>query len=92
MVDNGVLPRLIAMMTNRECPQLQTEACDIITNIAYASSAHTHTIVEKQGIDAFMHLLYENSPNVIEQALWGLGNIAGDCPKCRDQVILKGGV
>lgn len=29
---------------------------------------------------------------MLEQALWGLGNIAGDCDFCRDTVIMKGGV
>lgn len=36
-------------------------------------------------------LLYENRPYTCEQAIWGLGNIAGDCTKFRDAILMKGG-
>ena len=37
-------------------------------------------------------MLYENVGEVLEQTLWGLGNVSGDSGKCRDGVIMKGGV
>jgi importin subunit alpha-6/7 len=40
----------------------------------------------------FLHLLYENKPVISEQALWGIGNIAGDCHAFRDMVLTKGGL
>lgn len=48
-------------------------------------------MVIKDGLDAFMQLLYEGTGAVLEQALWGLGNIAGDCANCRNVVTMKGG-
>ena len=42
------------------------------------------------GIDIFMKLLQSPELNVCEQAVWALGNIAGDGAKFRDKVILAG--
>ena len=42
------------------------------------------------GIDIFMKLLLSPETNVCEQAVWALGNIAGDGPKFRDRVITSG--
>ena len=50
------------------------------------------SLVEKDGLSALMQLLYENNGPILENALWGLGNIAGDCCNCRNTVIMKGGV
>lgn len=36
--------------------------------------------------------LAENLPGINEQAVWGVGNIAGDNPKLRDLVLSKGGL
>ena len=35
----------------------------------------------------FVDLLNSTNVEVVEQAIWGLGNIAGDNPKIRDMVI-----
>ena len=43
-------------------------------------------------IDAFVHLLDSPQKIIVEQAIWGLGNIAGDGPKLRDFVIEAGAV
>jgi hypothetical protein len=38
----------------------------------------------------FLQVVAQNSPHISEQAMWGLGNIAADCPKLRDAVLAKG--
>jgi len=35
----------------------------------------------------FLEVIAQNTPHVSEQAMWGLGNIAADCPKLRDAVL-----
>ena len=38
----------------------------------------------------FIRLLSSSHPNVAEQAVWAIGNIAGDGPELRDYVIKNG--
>jgi hypothetical protein len=49
-------------------------------------------LLEKGTVNVLVELL--NSPHieVVEQAIWGLGNIAGDSAKVRDIVISAGAV
>ena len=37
-----------------------------------------------------MKLLASSSDDVREQAVWALGNVAGDSPRCRDLVLGQG--
>ncbi len=39
-----------------------------------------------------MALLRSADEDVREQAVWALGNIAGDSPQCRDMVLAAGGL
>jgi len=41
-------------------------------------------------VPIFVMLLSSSSEDVQEQAIWALGNIAGDSPECRDYVISEG--
>ncbi len=49
-------------------------------------------MIEKGTIKALIELL--NSPHieVVEQAIWGIGNIAGDSHKVRDLVLAEGAI
>jgi hypothetical protein len=49
-------------------------------------------LIDKGTINVLVELL--NSPHleVVEQAIWGLGNIAGDSHKVRDLVINVGAI
>lgn len=40
----------------------------------------------------FLNLLECNNISMVEQVIWGLGNIAGDCFKFRDKIIYQGGI
>jgi hypothetical protein len=91
VVDGGAVPLLIGFMRDPNFPQLQYEACWIVTNISSGSSLQCQSIVDKGGIDVLLRILYENRPQLSRQALWGLGNIAGDCAAFRDDILRKGG-
>lgn len=63
-----------------------------MTNIASGQSEQVQVLIDKGTVDVLVQLL--NSPHieVVEQAIWGLGNIAGDSHKIRDLVIKAGAV
>ena len=50
----------------------------------------TRAVVECGGVPPFIGLLSSPHHNVAEQAVWALGNIAGDGPDLRDFVIKAG--
>ena len=53
---------------------------------------HVQVLIDKGTIPILVELLKSPHIEVIEQAIWGLGNIAGDNPKVRDMVINQGAV
>lgn len=44
-------------------------------------------LVREGVIPLLINLLQSSDPRVMEQAVWALGNIAGDCPHTRDIVL-----
>ena len=40
----------------------------------------------------FVHLLSSPNMDIVEQVIWGLGNISGDGPTARDKVIDSGAI
>jgi hypothetical protein len=39
-----------------------------------------------------INLLVENERGIVDQAIWGIGNVAADDIKYRDQILKKGGM
>jgi len=68
-------------------PDFQYECAWIITNIASGSADNTISIVDVGAIPLLIDLLKSFDVRVVEQAVWALGNIAGDGPKLRDIVL-----
>lgn len=59
------------------------------TNTAHNThTAHnTQVVIDEGAVQIFVQLLASPSDDVREQAVWALGNIAGDSPRCRDLVL-----
>ena len=84
----GVLPILVQMLTVTNQPTLQFESAWALTNIA--STDYTAVVVEAGAVPHLISLLMSPLADAREQAAWCLGNIAGDSPQLRDNVLKAG--
>jgi hypothetical protein len=90
VIASGVVPHLVALLTVDTLPRLQFEAAWCLTNIASGTAAQTAHVVAANGIPAFCRLLSSPAEDAREQAIWALGNIAGDSATLRDAVLAGG--
>jgi len=87
VIDIGVVPRMLELCQELESPQLQHECLWALTNIASGTTQQTRFVVDCGAVPVFVSLLASQNDDVCEQAVWALGNIAGDSPDCRDLVL-----
>mmetsp|Transcript_2329 Transcript_2329/g.5203 ORF Transcript_2329/g.5203 Transcript_2329/m.5203 type:complete len:626 (+) Transcript_2329:275-2152(+) len=88
---SGIIPRLVQLLNNDKNRKLQYEVAWTLTNICSAEHDDCQDVVDQNAIPEFIRLLDScDDAEVLEQAIWALGNIAADCKDLQKLVLEEG--
>ena len=78
---------IIECMKQDVYPHLKLEAAWIVSNVATGGPEDMAALMEFDIIPILMRILVEDRPGITDQAIWAVGNLAGDSPSMRDKLI-----
>lgn len=87
---DGLLAKFVEFLSRDDQPALQFEAAWVLINVASGTSAQTMAVVKADALPLLVKLVDSPNSDLQEQAVWALGNIAGDSSKLRDMVLRNG--
>eukprot|EP00051_Salpingoeca_urceolata_P022821 m.379180 g.379180 ORF g.379180 m.379180 type:complete len:514 (-) comp20027_c4_seq30:3095-4636(-) len=93
-LDGGILPVLLSVIKHEHeyatQHEVMFETLWVLTNVASGTSDQTRELIEAGVVEVLVDILksYENE-TILEQAVWAVGNIAGDGTMARDFCISK---
>lgn len=83
---NGLLP-LVELAKSTGELHLRLEATWCLANLVSGTTQQTEALINKDVIGVFEDILDDEYDQIVEQAVWGLGNIIGDSVELRDLVV-----
>ena len=98
VIEAGIVPRCVELLETDFYARFpnadrglvdntRIEAAWIITNVASGTKEDTAYVVGTNCVPSLVKMLHESDDAIIDQAVWALGNIAGDCERTRDCVL-----
>ena len=92
LIDSNWVPTLIEMSKQIENIKLKKEALWSITNIASQQHCYVEYLVNQSVIPVLFECLNFEEPEIVEHAVWWLGNIAGDDDAYKQQINQTGAI
>lgn len=92
VINTNVVPLVMSFLQRHDNTALQFEAAWTITNIASGDKEQTHYIINNHGVEALIPVMDSPDLKVKEQAIWAIGNIAGEGTYERDFCMVRGAV
>ncbi|KAL4430413.1 hypothetical protein ABPG74_013263 [Tetrahymena malaccensis] len=90
ILESDIIQALLLYSEDELCdPKMQFDIVWIFGNICSCSSDEVKYMLTLGVDDFFIEHLENQITQIVELAMWGLGNIAGDNPKSRDVLLFK---
>ena len=88
IMKSNTVPMLLSFFKSDDNLKVQFEAAWAVTNLCSGTRDVVDYVCKHDAISAFEGLLSTTKHfEIMEQAVWGLGNIAGECQQYRNQII-----
>ena len=77
-ISNNFITNIISLASIEEENKIKFETLWILCNIACGPKTHIEELIKSGAIEVFIRCLDCNTPNIVEHAIWGLGNIIAE--------------